>query len=151
MELRGREQHRWVKPRRSNGAYGKSDIDGKTAMEAASKLGKELVSNARQPMSQSAGSERVSIEGTDFRDRRQSCEVAATEYGQRRSFNGANGMSDIEGKVMRVGASERGQRTSFKIGCCNFCNGLFLKAGWRCVDCNADTNIKYQNIILCPI
>ena len=37
-------------------------------------------------------------------------------------------MSDIEGKATRVGASERGQRTSFKIGCCNFCKGLFLKA-----------------------
>ncbi len=66
---------------RPNGAYGKSDVEGKTAMEAASKLGKELVSNARQHMSQSAGSERVSIEGTDFRDRRQSREVAATECG----------------------------------------------------------------------
>jgi transcription elongation factor GreB len=32
------------------------------------------------------GSERVSIEERDFRDRRQSCEVAATECGQRRSF-----------------------------------------------------------------
>jgi len=64
----------------------------------------------------------------DFRDRRQSCEVAATECGQRRSFNGAGGMSDIEGKVTRVGVSERGQRTSFKIVCCNFCKGLFLKA-----------------------
>ena len=28
-------------------------------------------------------------------------------------MNGANGMSDIEGKVTRAGASERGQRTSF--------------------------------------
>jgi hypothetical protein len=28
-------------------------------------------------------------------------------------MNGANGMSDREGKVTRVGASERGQRTSF--------------------------------------
>jgi hypothetical protein len=55
----------------------------------------------------SAGSERVSIEERDFRDRRQSCEVAATECGQRRSF---------------------------KIGCCNFCKELFLKAGWRWVD-----------------
>src|SRR5437899_9479866 len=33
------------------------------------------------------------------------------------SSNGANGMSNIEGKVTRVGASESGQRTSFKIGC----------------------------------
>jgi quercetin dioxygenase-like cupin family protein len=30
------------------------------------------------------------------------------------TLNGANGMSDIEGKTTRVGASERGQRTSFK-------------------------------------
>src|SRR6266403_5233803 len=50
--------------------------------------------------------------------------------------NGVNGMSDIEGKVTRVGASERGQRRSFKIVCCNFCKGLFLKAGWRWVDRN---------------
>src|SRR5437899_849677 len=50
--------------------------------------------------------------------------------------NGANGMSDIEGKVTRAGASERGQRRSFKIVCCNFCKGLFLKAGWRWVDRN---------------
>jgi hypothetical protein len=27
--------------------------------------------------------------------------------------NGADGISDIEGKATRVGASERGQRTSF--------------------------------------
>src|SRR6266404_2090638 len=33
--------------------------------------------------------------------------------------NGANGMSDIEGKATRVGASERGQRTSF-----NGANGM---------------------------
>jgi hypothetical protein len=97
------------KPRRLNGAYGKSDIEGKTAREAASELGKERVSNAREHMSQSGGSERVSIEERDFRDRRQSCEVAATECGQRRSF---------------------------KIVCCNFCKGLFLKAGWRWVDRN---------------
>jgi len=40
--------------------------------------------------------------------------VGASERGQRTSFNGANGMGDIEGKVTRVGASERGQRMSFK-------------------------------------
>ena len=28
--------------------------------------------------------------------------------------NGVDGISDIEGKATRVGASERGQRTSFK-------------------------------------
>jgi hypothetical protein len=39
--------------------------------------------------------------------------VGASERGQRTSFNGANGMSDIEGKMTRVGASERGQRASF--------------------------------------
>jgi hypothetical protein len=43
-------------------------------------------------------------------------------------------MSDIEGKATRVGASERGQRTSFKIGCCNFYKRSFLKAAWRWVD-----------------
>ena len=60
--------------------------------------------------------------------------VGASERGQRTSFNGANGMSDIEGKATRVGTSERGQRTSFKIVCCNFCKGLFLKARSRWVD-----------------
>jgi hypothetical protein len=30
------------------------------------------------------------------------------------TLNGANGLSNIEGKVTRVGASERGQQTSFK-------------------------------------
>ena len=40
--------------------------------------------------------------------------VGASERGQRTSFNGAEGISDIEGKVTRVGASERGQRMSFK-------------------------------------
>jgi len=51
MEPRGREQHRWQTDR-SNGAYGKSDIEGKTAREAASELGKERVSNERERMSQ---------------------------------------------------------------------------------------------------
>ena len=37
---------------RSNGAYGKSNIEGKTAREAASELGKERVSNERERMSQ---------------------------------------------------------------------------------------------------
>ncbi len=45
--------------------------------------------------------------------------VGASERGQRTSFNGANGMSDIEGKATRVGASERWQRTSF-----NGANGM---------------------------
>ena len=42
-----------------------------------------------------------------------SLRVAVERSGQPR-YNGANGMSDMEGKVTRVGASERGQRTSFK-------------------------------------
>jgi hypothetical protein len=40
------------KPDWSNGAFGKSDIEGKTAREAASELGKEQVSNGRERMSQ---------------------------------------------------------------------------------------------------
>jgi len=43
---------------RSNGAFGKSDIEGKTATEATSELGKERVSNGREHMSQ-LGNERV--------------------------------------------------------------------------------------------
>ena len=37
---------------RSNGAFGKSDIEGKTARVGASELGKERVSNVREHMSQ---------------------------------------------------------------------------------------------------
>ena len=51
-------------------------------------------------------------------------------------------MSDIEGKVTRVGASERGQRTSFKIVCWNFSKELFLKAAWRWVDRSYDPQSK---------
>jgi len=40
------------KTERSNGAFGKSDIEGKTAREAASELGKERVSNGLEHMSQ---------------------------------------------------------------------------------------------------
>jgi hypothetical protein len=40
MEPRGRERHIW-ESERSNGAFGKSDIEGKTAREAASELGTE--------------------------------------------------------------------------------------------------------------
>ena len=71
---------------KSNGDFGKSDIEGKAALVAASELGSEQVSNGREHMSQ---------------------------RGQRASFNGARGTRDIEGKVTRVGASERGQRASF--------------------------------------
>jgi len=37
---------------RSNGVFGKSDIEGKTAREAATDLGKERVSNGQAHMSQ---------------------------------------------------------------------------------------------------
>ena len=37
---------------RSNGAFGKSDIEGKAALVAASELGSERVSNGREHMSQ---------------------------------------------------------------------------------------------------
>src|SRR5438876_3171927 len=37
-----------------------------------------------------------------------------SQRGQQASFNGATGMSDIEGKAARVAASECGQRASFK-------------------------------------
>ena len=58
------------KTERSNGAFGKSDIEGKVARVAARKRGRDRVSNQREHMSQ---------------------------RGQRTSFNGANGTSDIEG------------------------------------------------------
>ena len=32
-------------------------------------------------------------------------------------MNGANGMSDIQGKVTRVGASEYGEANEFQLGC----------------------------------
>ena len=59
--------------------------------------------------------------------------------------NGAFGGSDIEGKVTRVGASERGQRTSVKIVCCNFYNPLFLMAAWRWVDRKEEARQNHQN------
>ena len=40
---------------------------------------------------------------------------AVSESGQRASFNGGNGISDIEGKVAREAMSECGQRASFNI------------------------------------
>jgi hypothetical protein len=46
MEPRGRERIDG-QAERPNGADGKSDIEGKTEREAASELGKELVSNER--------------------------------------------------------------------------------------------------------
>jgi hypothetical protein len=49
------------KTERSNGAFGKSDIEGKTAREAASELGKERVSNGREHISQPFGCFRASV------------------------------------------------------------------------------------------
>jgi hypothetical protein len=42
--------------------------------------------------------------------------VAASESGQRATFNRGTGFSEIEGKAARVAASESGQRASFKAG-----------------------------------
>ena len=39
--------------------------------------------------------------------------VGASERGQRASFNPTKGIAEIEGKATRVGASECGQRVSF--------------------------------------
>jgi hypothetical protein len=47
-------------------------------------------------------------------------------------MNGANGMSDIEGKVTRVGASERGQRMSFKTAVLFGAVALFVRpVSWQ--------------------
>ena len=84
-----------------------ASIEGKAARVAARGRGRERVSNAREHMSQSAGSERISIEGRK-----------------------------MEGETARVAATECGQRRSFKIGCCNFWKELFLKARRHRVDRN---------------
>jgi hypothetical protein len=60
--------------RGSNGAFGISDIEGKVARVAARKRGRDRVSNGREHMSQ---------------------------RGQRTSFNGAIGMSDMAGYAVR--------------------------------------------------
>src|SRR5881394_4087422 len=47
--------------------------------------------------------------------------------------------------------------TSPKIVCCNFCKGLFLKAGWRWVDRNSRKNFvicnrrRISQYTLCPV
>jgi hypothetical protein len=88
------------KTERSNGAFGKSDMEGKAAMVAASELGSERVSNAREHMSQRG-------QRTSFNSLRADDRVSAYER------NGARGTRDIEGKAARVAASEGGQRASF--------------------------------------
>ena len=47
---------------RPNGAFGKSDIEGKAAMEAASELGSERVSKERERISQSAVADDSTLE-----------------------------------------------------------------------------------------
>jgi hypothetical protein len=54
---------------RPNGAFGKSDIEGKAVMVVASELGSERVSNEREPMSQSS-SPRASLQCTQASRRR---------------------------------------------------------------------------------
>jgi hypothetical protein len=49
------------------------------------------------------------------------CAMNRLLSGARSALNGADGISDIEGKATRVGASERGKRTSF--------NGVTTGAG----------------------
>src|SRR5205085_4883984 len=46
-------------------------------------------------------------------DQRKVARAGDERVGERASFNGAEGINDIEGKVTRLGASERGQRMSF--------------------------------------
>src|SRR5262249_29134725 len=94
---------------RSNGANGMNtpcwEAGGWTALVGGNpteRIGRPRVNdmsgNAARLVASERGSERVSIEERDFRDRRQSCEVAAMECGQRRSF---------------------------KTGCCDFVKGYF--------------------------
>jgi hypothetical protein len=59
MEPRGRERHRWAN-REVEWSFWESDIEGKVARVAARKRGRDRVSNGREHMSQSVGSERVS-------------------------------------------------------------------------------------------
>ena len=56
------------KTERSNGAFGKSDIEGKVARVAASELGRDRVSNERERMSQAFRS----LDATPFLMRRAS-------------------------------------------------------------------------------
>jgi hypothetical protein len=54
MEPKGCERHRWAS-REPEWSFGESDIEGKTAREAASELGKERVSNEWERVSQNFG------------------------------------------------------------------------------------------------
>ena len=70
-----------------------SDIEGKTAREAASEF--QSIDKSLLP---------------SIISRLRSMKPTAVSS---LLMNGADGISDIEGKATRVGASERGQRTSF--------------------------------------
>ena len=61
------------KTERSNGAFGKSDIEGKAARVAASKRGCDRVSSGREHMSQSG-------DATEFQNER---ELMSQEFGGR--------------------------------------------------------------------
>ena len=76
------------KTERSNGAFGKSDIEGKTAREVASELGKERVSMEFLGKATEKAKPRW---------------VAASELGSERVSNGREHMSQC------------GQRASFKV------------------------------------
>ena len=59
------------KTERSNGAFGKSDIEGKVARVAARKRGRDRVSSGREHMSQSGEASEFQMSGSamnqDFR------------------------------------------------------------------------------------
>ena len=75
-----------------------SDIEGKTAREAASEWSRRAARDIDGKTERSNGREHMS------------------QCGQRASFNGTDGISDIEGKAAREAVSECGQRASFNSG-----------------------------------
>ncbi len=64
------------------------------------------------------------------RARSKMSDVIAFHRHKDRSENGADGISDIEGKAARVAASERGQRGSFN-GAVGNCDMAGIAARWR--------------------
>src|SRR5437762_5110208 len=103
---------------RSNGAFGKSDIEGKVARVAARKRGRDRVSSEREHRVKT-----FEVRSSDFKydslflSRIVSglrCMSRTTVAAGVSPANGANGMSDIEGKAAREAASECGQGASFK-------------------------------------
>src|SRR5437764_5721583 len=114
----GCERHSWVKFERRNGAFGKSDIEGKVARVAARKRGRDRVSSEREHRVKT-----FEVRSSDFKydslflSRIVSglrCMSRTTVAAGVSPANGANGMSDIEGKAAREAASECGQGASFK-------------------------------------